>query len=122
MLGFFADAKLKRLDLSGGAPQVLANAPGGRGGTWNADGAIVFAPSTTSGLMRVSATGGTPTTVTTLGSGQGSHRLPQFLSDGRRFLFFVALGQVQTRGVYVASLDGGEPVRVLTAETAAFTA
>jgi Tol biopolymer transport system component len=121
-LGFFADGRLKRLDLSGGAPQVLANAPSGRGGTWNADGAIVFAPTNSGGLTRVSATGGTPTTVTTLGSGQGSHRWPQFLADGRRFLFFVALGQVQTRGVYVASLDSGEPVRVLTAETAAFTA
>ena len=119
---FFADGRLKRLDLGGGTPQVLANAPSARGGTWNADGLIVFAPVTTSGLMRVSATGGTPTPVTKLGSGQGSHRWPQFLADGRRLLFFVALGQVQPRGVYVASLDGGEPVRVLAAETAAFTA
>ena len=121
-VGFFADGRLKRLDLSGGTPQVLANAPGGRGGTWNADGVIVFAPNTTSGLMRVSATGGTPAAVTTLGSSQASHRWPQFMADGQRVLFLVSLGQVQTRGVYVASLDGVEPVRVLNAETAGLLA
>ena len=121
-VGFFAEGRLKRLDLSGGAPQVLASAPGGRGGIWNADGVIVFAPNTNSGLMRVSATGGTPAAVTTLGSGQASHRWPQFMADGQRVLFFVALGQVQTRGVYVTSLDGGEPVRVLNAETSGLLA
>jgi len=52
-----------------------------------------------------------------LSAGQGSHRWPQFLPDGRRFIFMAALGQAQTRGVYVASLDGGEPTRVMVAET-----
>ena len=58
-VGFFADGKLKRIDLTGGAPQVLADVSTARGGTWNADGVIVFAPSTTDPLMRVAATGGT---------------------------------------------------------------
>src|SRR5205814_2716939 len=43
-IGFFADAKLKRLDLGASMPQVLADAPTGRGGTWNGDGVILFAP------------------------------------------------------------------------------
>jgi serine/threonine protein kinase len=43
-IGFFADAKLKRIDLAGGSPQTLTDAPFGRGGTWNADGVILFAP------------------------------------------------------------------------------
>ena len=43
-IGFFADGKLKRIDLGSGGPQVLADAPSGRGGTWNHDGVIVFAP------------------------------------------------------------------------------
>ncbi len=119
-IGFFSDGKLKRIDLAGGAPQVLADAPQGRGGTWNSDGVIVFAPTaTTTGLMRVMATGGTPVPVTRLAAGQGSYRWPQFLPDGRRVLFFVGFGQPQAHGVYVASLDGGEPTRVLTGETAA---
>ena len=118
-IGFFADGKLKRIDLAGGAPQVLADAPQGRGGTWNRDGIIVFTPTAFSGLMRVMATGGIPVPVTRLAAGQGSHRWPQFLPDGRRVLFLMAIGQPQTHGVYVASLDGGEPTRVLTGDTAA---
>src|SRR5262245_57300765 len=116
-VGFFADGKLKRVDLAGGAPQVLADAPQGRGGTWNSDGVIVFTPTAgpTAVLMRVMATGGIPVPVTQLAAGQGnSHRWPQFLPDGRRVLFLVGMGRPETHGVYVASLGGGEPTRVLT--------
>jgi Tol biopolymer transport system component len=118
-MGFFADGKLKRIDLTGGVVQVLADAPSARGGTWNPDGVIVFAPTTTDPLLRMAATGGTVAPVTRLAAGQGSHRWPQFLPDGRRFLFLMALGQPQTHGIYVGSLDGGEPTRVMPAETAA---
>jgi Tol biopolymer transport system component len=116
-IGFFANGKLKRVDLPGGTPQVLADAPAGRGGTWNDDGIVVFAPSPNGGLMQVADTGGTP--VTRLMAGQGAPRWPQFLPDGRRVLFLLAAGPLQGRGVYVVSLDGGEPARVLTTETAA---
>ena len=118
-VGFFADGKLKRSDLTGGAVHVLADAPAPRGGTWNSDGIVVFAPTGVDPLMRVAAMGGAVTPVTRLAAGQASHRWPQFLPDGRRFLFLTALGQPQTRGVYVGSLDGGEPTRVMPAETAA---
>jgi len=117
-IGFFADGKLKRIDLTGGTVQVLADAPQPRGGTWNADGVIVFAASVINPLMRVGANGGTARPVTKLTAGQGSHRWPQFLPDGRRFLFFVGQGQPETHGVYVGSLDGGEPARVLPSEVA----
>jgi Tol biopolymer transport system component len=117
-VGFFADNKLKRVDLPGGAPLELADAPLGRGGTWNRDDVILFAPSTTAGLSRVAATGGPVTVVTKPGNGQGSHRWPQFLPGGHRFLFFSALGQLATRGVYVASLDGGDPVMVTPSDAA----
>jgi eukaryotic-like serine/threonine-protein kinase len=118
-VGFFADGKLKRVNLSGGAVQVFADAPVPRGGTWNADGVIVFAPTTSGPLMRVSARGGTVAPVTQLGSGQGSHRWPQFLPDGRRFLFSMVTGLPQTHGVYIGSLDGGQPKLVMPAETGA---
>jgi serine/threonine protein kinase len=118
-IGFFADGKLKRIDKSGGAAITLADASGARGGTWNTDDVILFSPGTTSGLMRVAASGGTPTAVTQLAAGQGSHRWPQFLPDGRHFLFFVALTRPEQQGVYLASLDGGEPRFVVTTETAA---
>ena len=69
--------------------------------------------------MRVAARGGAVTPVTQLASGQGSHRWPQFLPDGRRFLFSMATGLPQTHGAYIGSLDGGEPTLVMPAETAA---
>jgi hypothetical protein len=118
-VGFFADGKLKRINLTGGGVQVLADAPVPRGGTWNRDGVIVFAPSTYSALLRVAASGGAVAPVTRLASGQGSHRWPQFLPDGRRFLFSMAIGLPQTHGAYIGSLDGGDPTRVMSAETAA---
>jgi Tol biopolymer transport system component len=113
VVGFFADGKLKRLNLDGGAPQQLAVAPNGRGGAWSRDDVIVFAASPTTGLMQVPAGGGAATPATILAPGQGSHRWPQFLPDGRRFIFSAALGQPETRGVYMASLDGQEPTRLL---------
>ena len=117
-VGFFADGKLKRIDLAGGAVQVLSDAPYPRGGAWSADGAIVFAPTPYDPLVRVAATGGAVAPVTRLGPGQGSHRWPQFLPDGR-VLFSIPTGQPEALGVYVTSLDGGEPTRVVRAETAA---
>src|SRR5262249_27067072 len=62
-IGFFADAKLKKTEASGGAVISLCDAPNGRGGTWNKAGVILFAPNATSGLYQVSEDGGTPTGV-----------------------------------------------------------
>ena len=111
-VGFFGGGALKRLDLGGGAPQTLAPVTLGRGGTWNADGVIVFGPDAAGPLLRVSATGGTVTAVTTLGPEEFGHALPFFLPDGRRFLFTSVLGVPDTRGVYLGSLDGSAPTRL----------
>ncbi len=118
-IGFFADGKVKRIDLSGGAPQALADASSGRGGTWSAAGVILFSPAATSGLMRIQDIGGTAAAVTALKAGENSHRWPQFLPDGHHFLFRMAVGRPDTRGTYIGSLDGGTPTRVLQDETAA---
>jgi len=118
-IGFFADGKVKRIDLSGGAPQTLSDAPSGRGGAWSTNGVILFSQNTNSGLVRIPDTGGTPAAVTELKAGANSHRWPQFLPDGHRFLFRSALGRMETRGTYVGSLEGGTPTRVLGDETAA---
>jgi Tol biopolymer transport system component len=121
-IGFFAGGKLKRVDASGSVPQVLADAPAGRGGAWNSDGVIVFAPMNSGGLMRVAATGGPPTVVTQPTHSANSHRWPQFLPDGRHFLLLVGLGDPSTRGVFVASLDDARLERVVDHETAALFA
>ena len=118
-IGFFADGRLKRLDLPDGAPQILADAPAGRGGSWSREGVIIYAPATVGPLMRISASGGQPVAATRLVAGAGSHRWPQFLPDNRHFIFFLALVPPDARGTFVASLDDPAATRVLAAETAA---
>jgi eukaryotic-like serine/threonine-protein kinase len=86
-IGFFASKKLRKIDVSTGTVQTLCNAPAARGGAWNDRGVIVFSPDYQTGLYQVPATGGTPTLVTN-GDKKFSHRLPQFLPDGRHVLFF----------------------------------
>jgi serine/threonine protein kinase/Tol biopolymer transport system component len=88
-IAFFADRKLKRLDLSDGIVRVLCDAPAGRGGSWSSKGTIVFAPSAGGGLMIVSDSGGAPTPITPTTTPGESHRLPQMMPDGERFLYYV---------------------------------
>jgi Tol biopolymer transport system component len=114
-IGFFADGHLKKLDLATGAVQTLASAGVPRGGCWTLGDAIVYAPSSTMGLFKVPAGGGQPVAVTHLVPQQYSHRWPQCLADGRHILFSAFLGQSDTRGLFIASLDGGEAKRLLDA-------
>jgi Tol biopolymer transport system component len=117
-VGFFADAKLKRIDVDTGSLLVLANtnnAP--RGGTWNRDGVILFAPRSAQGILRVAAAGGEPSPVTRLLSTQIGHVFPQFLPDGRHFLFY-GIGRPD-KGVYIGQLDAQDARRVIDADTAA---
>ena len=87
---------LKRLDVGGGQPQTLHRCVTARGGTWNADGVILFPPNNGSPLFRVPATGGEAVAVTKLDR-QSSHRFPFFLPDGRQFLFY-SQGRRKPRG------------------------
>ena len=116
-----SDNKLKKIDLLGGGstPQVLANAPNGRGGTWNRDGVIVFAPSAEGPLYRVSASGGEVTPVTTLDESRRdvSHRYPWFLPDGRHFVYLARAATADSTEIYVGSLDSKETKRLVAAES-----
>src|SRR5262249_9363511 len=115
-VGFFADGKLKRIDSVGGAPNVLANAPFARGGSFNREGTVLFAPRADGPLWKVPATGGEPAAVTRL-NGESGHKFPQFLPDGRHFIYFVQGGPAP--GTYVGSLDGGPSHRLANADAAA---
>jgi Tol biopolymer transport system component len=84
-IAFFADGKLKKVAAEGGPVQVLCDAPSGRGGTWSQNGTILFEPTITTGLERVSSGGGKPEAATTL-AGVSRHRWPSFLPDGEHFL------------------------------------
>jgi Tol biopolymer transport system component len=113
-IGFFANNKLKRVDLDGGVQQ-LANVLTPAGGTWNRDGTILFVPNDSAGVMSVPATGGEARLVTPQREPRLATRLPQFLPDGRRFLFFVARGG-EPAGVYVGELGSDSIRRVLAAD------
>lgn len=117
-IGFFADGALKRIDIDGGLPRVLAEAPAGRGGTWNADDVILFTPSSSGPIFRISAMGDKPATEQTQVAA-GSHRHPRFLPDGRYFIYFLT-AQGEEPGVYVGDLKGTDPPkRLLRADAAA---
>jgi Tol biopolymer transport system component/predicted Ser/Thr protein kinase len=120
-LGFFAEGKLKKIDISGGPPQTLCDAPINRGGTWNQDGVIVFAPVPDGPLFRVSAGGGPPTQLTRFDPlrAESSHRWPFFLPDGRHYLYLVASfgGHKERTGVYAGSLDSKDETFLLQADS-----
>jgi Tol biopolymer transport system component len=113
-LAFFADGKLKKLEVSGGPVESLCDAPTGRGGTWNKDGVIVFTPNAAlgGGLYRVSASGGTATPISNPypGRGEQSHRWPMFLPDGKHYLYMAAnfSGRKGVDAIFVGSLDSNE--------------
>jgi Tol biopolymer transport system component len=120
-VGFFADGKLKKVDVSKGQVQVLCDAPNGRGGTWNRDGVIVFTPDSLGvGLFRVSSSGGSPVELTkpeTSGQ-EESHRWPVFLPDGKHFLYMVANFSGEQSGInaiFIGSLDSQQKSRVVSA-------
>jgi Tol biopolymer transport system component len=111
-LGFFANKQLRRMDASGGPVLTLCKVEVARGGSWNQDGVILFTPFVNGGIYQVPATGGTPAPVTRIDPPQhDTHRWPQFLPDGKHFLYFAASHQDISHAhdaIYVASLDGKE--------------
>src|SRR5262249_16931040 len=115
-IGFTATGKLKRIDIAGGSPQELANTSVPRTGAWNGNGTILFSASV-GPLLRITASGGEPVAVTRLDVRHADHRFPQFLPDGLHFLFYVA-GTPDATGIYLGSLDGGEPKLLAAADTA----
>lgn len=105
-LGFFAGGKLWTIDLAGGAARPVADAPSGRGGTWNRDGIILFARDRDSALFRVPATGGSPTAVTGVERpNERGHTWPEFLPDGHHFLYLADSNFPEHHNLFVGSLD-----------------
>ena len=111
-VGYFAEGKLKKVSLSGGAPLILCSAYNNRGGSWGPDDTIIFTPYTaTSGLFRVSAAGGTPKvlTIPDRKKGEVSHRWPEILPGGKAVLITIWTGtSFDDARIGVLSLETGE--------------
>jgi serine/threonine protein kinase/Tol biopolymer transport system component len=115
-IGFFAGGELRKVARDGGLAQKICAAPDGRGASWSPEGVIVFSDRFgDNGLSRVSAQGGTPAAVTQTAGDAGNdvHRYPQFLPGGKSFLFLDLAPSPALSGVYLGTLDGGKPQRIL---------
>jgi Tol biopolymer transport system component len=103
---FFTDASLRRINAAGGPAQTICNVSGSNpGGTWSRNGVILFSGTFGSGMFRVSAAGGEPESVIQLDKSrqETGQSFPQFLPDGRHFLY---LSEGSGRhDLYVGSLD-----------------
>jgi Tol biopolymer transport system component len=107
-LGFFTSGKLMRVTADGAVAQKVADVSSYvTSGTWNRDDVILFSYGGGDGLFRVPAEGGEIQPATTLDAARGDlgHRWPQFLPDGRRFLFYLGSTVPEHSGVYLGSLD-----------------
>ena len=120
-VGFFAGGKLKRSDLGGGPPQILCDASDSLRpiGTWSRDGVILFSSDDRRGLYRVPATGGEVTAVTAFDTSrqENLHAWPQFLPDGRHFIYLILSDKPENTGIYAGSLDSKVSKRVINAST-----
>jgi hypothetical protein len=119
-VAFFADGKLRRVPAGGGSSEVICNAPNGRGGTWNRDDVIVFAPLPMGPLLRVSADGGEAVEVAKpdMARCETGLRFPSFLPDGRHFLYVSLPGRPDGFNVFVGALDVKDPRLIMKAGSA----
>jgi Tol biopolymer transport system component/tRNA A-37 threonylcarbamoyl transferase component Bud32 len=120
-IGVFSEGKLRSIDVAGGSSKALASIGDSRGGSWGADGTILFAPTLYGPIMQIAANGGTPTPATRLdpAAKQTGHWRPFFLPDGRHFLFNAKSTDPELNGVYVAALGSPQSTRILDVDTTA---
>jgi eukaryotic-like serine/threonine-protein kinase len=109
-IAFFANANLNRMDIETGTVVPLAEAPGLRAGTWNADGTILFVTLGGSGVLRTTDRGHDPVALEMASAVDGNPQYPRFLPDGRRFLYSAT---PFPQGIYVAQLGSPERRRLV---------
>jgi Tol biopolymer transport system component len=114
-IAFAAKGRLKKVSVSGGAPQDVAEAADFSGGAWNGVGTILFGSE--KGVQRVSAEGGKPTAITTLEAKESGHFWPNFLPDGRHFLYLAWSAEKSSRAVFLGKLDSKDKTRLMSAES-----
>ena len=124
-VAFFAAGKLKTLDLQGGVAQTVCETPVGRSsGAWNREGVILFETTERPEIYRVAASGGKPIRLRSvdISSGEVRHSAPQFLPDGRHFIYFVQSERPENAGIYVGSLNSTVGKRLVNSNTNALYA
>jgi serine/threonine protein kinase len=120
-IAFFAGNTLKKIDLATGSVETICKCETGTGGggTWNRDGIILFSKGlVVSPLWQVPASGGLAVALPPIATGGGAeidrigpNAWPQFLPDGRHFLFLT--GAQAAPGLYVGALGSTDYKRIL---------
>ena len=121
-IGFFAiPNKLKTVPTAGGPAQDIAAVVMGRGGAWSPSGTIVFCPRPVGALYQVAAAGGEPKPVTSLDAARAevAHGFPQFLPDGRHFLYLAASSRAGESSIRLGSLESSASKVLLGSDTSA---
>jgi len=118
-LGFTNDDKVKRISISGGPAQLLGEAPHVADGSWGSAGVILLDGNFGDSIRAVPASGGQITGVTKIDRSQKekTHMWPQFLPDGKHFLYLAATDSIQQDPDYqlkAGSVDSDESVTIIT--------
>ena len=120
-IGFFAESRIKRIDIENEVVRELSTALVPAGATWNRDGVILHPIVTDSPIFRTSVDGAPLSLASELLPGQTGHRAPVFLPDGRRFLLY-ATGSPDVSGIYLGELGTTTIRRLLAADAPAVLA
>ncbi len=121
MIAYFAYGKLKKIDAKGGPSFPICEAGNGRGGTWNKDGVIVFAPASGGPLHQVVSAGGTSKQLTSVDTTEFevNNRWPYFLPDGNHFLYSAQTNKStldeESENIHIGSLQNGNGKIILHA-------
>jgi eukaryotic-like serine/threonine-protein kinase len=118
-LGFFADGKLKKIEVSGGPPQKICDYPTGADGSWSPAGIILFDGRAADPIQRVSAEGGTPAVVVKADASRKETAVgwPEFLPDGRHFLYMAQGQKTEDHTYRIGSLDSTESRALASAQS-----
>ena len=123
-IGFFTGNKLKRIELAGGPATILADAVAARGGSWGREGVIIFAGQASTGIFQIPASGGPPKPATTVDKSldEVTHRWPEFLPDGKHFIYYAYTGTRGKSGNYLGELGSSRKDRLVIGGRRAATA
>jgi Tol biopolymer transport system component len=118
-LAFFAEGKLKKIEVSGGPAQKICDAPRGADGSWGSEGFILFDGTPIDPIYRVSAAGGTPVAAVKAEASRKETEVgwPEFLPDGRHFLYMVSGQKPEDSAYRIGSLDSTESKALAPAQT-----
>jgi eukaryotic-like serine/threonine-protein kinase len=118
-VAFIADGVLKKVDVSGGPPTKVCDAPGGSDGTWSQEGVILFDGTGTDPIYRVSASGGTKSVAVVQDPAKKETTVgwPQFLPDGKHYIYLVTGEKPEDSAYWIASIDSAEKTKLAPAQT-----